>query len=70
MCYTAKGILKELFNISYDCCGSCHEDSQLGFDDCMEKYTKFKDIYFRGCCGFPKLTDEQWKAFEVKLENA
>jgi hypothetical protein len=60
---------KEVLGIDYRCCGSCHEDVEYGMRDCIEHYTKFKDLLFYACCGFPELDDYDWKKFEAKLEN-
>jgi hypothetical protein len=63
--------LKEFLGIDFKCCPTCHYDPYEREMGAFEKYTKFKDLQFSACCGFPKeeLSDEQWKKLEKKLEE-
>ena len=60
---------KNVLGRDYKCCNSCHEDVIYGMRDCIEQYTKSKDLLFYTCCGFPELTEEEEKEFEKKLEG-
>ena len=58
---------KDILGREYHCCRSCHDDVGVGFRDCIEKYTKNKGLLFYACCGFPKLSEEEWIIFEKTL---
>lgn len=62
-CEETKKILGKYFH----CCNTCHTDPYEREMGVFEKYTKFQDLLFEACCGFPKLTDEEWILFEEKL---
>ena len=64
---------KKLLGKYWECCNTCHYDPYEREMGAFEHYTKFKGYSFEACCTFypigEKLTDDEWKDFEKKLEK-
>ena len=64
--------IQEHLGLDFYCCGSCHEDADLGYSQLLEDYSDSrgmeKGFMLNYCCQAPKLSDEEFKKLVNKWQ--